>query len=51
MLEGSHAAQNSFVHEMRHAPFHCFLNVRAGGMNQFSNVLQDWLGEVSDLAI
>src|SRR5213075_2440745 len=49
VLEGSHAAQYSFVHEKRHAPFQCFLNVRAGGMNQFPNVLQDWLCEVSGL--
>jgi hypothetical protein len=47
ILEGSHAAQDAPVHEKRHAPFQGFLNLRAGGMNQFSDVLQDWFCEVS----
>src|SRR5205809_8109501 len=49
LFERSHAAHDPFMQEKRHAPFHSFLNVRAGGMNQFSNVLQDWFGEVSGL--
>ena len=46
ILEGVHVAQHSLVHEKRRAPFHGFLNGRAGGMNHFSNVLQDRFGKV-----
>jgi hypothetical protein len=46
MLECRHAAEQPVVQEMRTAPFHGFVNIRAGGVDKLAEVVEDGLGKI-----
>lgn len=47
LFEACHAAQNSFVHEVRKAPLDGLFHLRAALMNNFAQVAKNGLGEFS----
>jgi hypothetical protein len=49
LLERSHAAKNSLVHEMGEAPLHSLFDLGASDVDQLSNVIEDRPGKVSGL--
>src|SRR5207245_7142520 len=49
LLEGRHAAEHSLVHEVRKAPLHRLLDVRAGGVHRLANLSEDRLRKVARL--
>src|SRR3954451_1706928 len=50
LLEGSHAADETLVLEMRKAPLHHFIDLRTRLVKQLSELLEDRAGELSRLS-
>lgn len=46
LFECGHAAEHAVKHEVRELPFDSFLHIGAGYVNEFTQMLEDWLGEI-----
>ena len=49
LLERGHVAHDALVQEMRHAPLERLLDVRAGNVDQVTQVFEDGSGKVRGL--
>jgi hypothetical protein len=48
-LEGGEVAEDSLVAGTGELPFDCLFDVRAGSVDELTNVLKDWFGEIGGL--